>query len=37
MSPVGLEPSIPASERPHVYSLECTATGISLRFFSVHV
>jgi hypothetical protein len=28
MSPVGFEPSIPESERPQTYALDCAATGI---------
>ena len=28
MSPVGIEPAIPATERPHTHSLERPATGI---------
>jgi hypothetical protein len=28
MLPVGFEPEIPASERPHTYALNSAATGI---------
>jgi len=30
MPPVGFEPTIPASEWPQIYALECGATGIDL-------
>jgi len=28
MPPAGLEPAIPASERPQKYAVDCPATGI---------
>jgi hypothetical protein len=30
MTPVGLEPTIPASERPQIYVLDRAATGTSI-------
>jgi hypothetical protein len=36
MLPVGLEPTIPVSERPQTHALDRAATGIDTALISVH-
>ena len=35
MPPVGFEPAIPASKRPHTHALDCAATGIG--YYKVYI
>jgi hypothetical protein len=37
MSPVGLEPTIPVSERPQTHALDRTATGIGHKYYSLYI
>jgi hypothetical protein len=37
MSPVGFEPTIPASERPQTYALGSAATGIGINIMATKI